>query len=120
VQRRTRAESLAPRVSADSLAAEREILESWIPADTTRPVLSAIRSAFIEHFSVLYVLLAEKTRNPLREEMPSGLVEMDKDCTKLAGLLFSRSKFGPHKTGASPRSSSSCCVVFSATGRAVR
>jgi uncharacterized protein DUF3631 len=40
---------------------------------------------------VLYLLLAEKTRNPLREEMPPGLVEMDKDCTKLAGLLFSRS-----------------------------
>ena len=52
---------------------------------------SAIRSAFIEQFSVFYVLLTERTRNPTPEAMPPGLVQLDKDCTTLAGLLFSRS-----------------------------
>lgn len=54
--------SLSGRVSAASLAAEREILDSWIPADSTRPVYSAIRNAFIEHFSLLYLVLVEKAQ----------------------------------------------------------
>jgi len=91
LRRRTRARSLASRLDAESLTAEREILDSLIQADTNRPVFSAIRSAFVEQFSLLYVLLRDKARNPLLEGTPAELVELDKDCTKLAGLLFSRS-----------------------------
>lgn len=91
MQPNTRAKSLSPRVSAANLATEREVLDERIPSDLTRPVYSAIRSAFIEQFSVLYVLLTERARNPATEAIPPELVKLDKDCTKLAGLLFSRS-----------------------------
>jgi hypothetical protein len=91
VRRNTRSESLSARVSAANLATERKVLDEWIPADTCRPVYSAIRNAFIEQFSVLYVLLMEKTRNTMPEPMPPELTQLDKNCTTLAGLLFSRS-----------------------------
>jgi len=82
---------LSSRVSSESLAAEREILDSWIPADFTRPVYSAIRNAFIEHFSLLYLVLVEKGSNPGPEVTPAELKQLDKNCRTLGGLLFPRS-----------------------------
>lgn len=87
----TRVESLSTRVSAVNLARERDVLDQWIPTDPTRPVYSALRDAFIEQFSVLYLLLMEGPRKSVVEAMPPGLAQLDKDCTKLAGLLFLRS-----------------------------
>ena len=107
MHRNTRTESLSARVSTANWAEEREVLDSWIHADSARPVYSAIRSAFIEQFSLLYMLLSEKTRRSceaykkehaeparrlvLPESMPSEWVQLDKDCTTLTGLLFNRS-----------------------------
>jgi hypothetical protein len=90
MRRNTRTEPRSARVSDTTLATEREVLDSCIRANTARPVYSAIRNAFIEQFSLLYVTLMDKGK-PISETVPPDLAELDKACTKLAGLLFSRS-----------------------------
>src|SRR5262252_2897827 len=63
VQSNSRTEFLSARVNVENWAAGQEVLDSWIPADPSRPVYSAIRSAFIEQFSLLYLLLSCRTAN---------------------------------------------------------
>jgi hypothetical protein len=75
-------------------AAEREILEEWIPSDPGRALYTAIRTAFIERFTHYYKLLTETVSNSGRKKAsvsPHKLASLDNECMKLAGLLFSRS-----------------------------
>jgi hypothetical protein len=77
-----------------TFAGERKILEEWIPLAPSRPVYTAIRTAFIERFAEYYKLLTETVSNSGRKEppvSPQKLADLDKECMKLAGLLFSRS-----------------------------
>jgi hypothetical protein len=90
VQPNSRTQSLASRLSPNSLARERSVLASWVRADTGGPVYSAIRNAFIDQFSLLYLVLTEGTGS-LPEAMRPEYIQLDKDCTTLIGLLLSRS-----------------------------
>lgn len=79
---------LLPKQDAQAFGAERETLEAWIPTDINRPVLTAIRAAFIEKFARYYVLLNKMTQGGGVSR--GKLDQLDKDCTQLAGLLFPR------------------------------
>jgi hypothetical protein len=81
---------LSSLVSAENLAAERAVLDAWIPAVPKRPIYSAIRNAFIEHFSVLYVFLTATPLDSVPETIRPEVVQLNKNCTTLTGLLFSR------------------------------
>jgi hypothetical protein len=77
-----------------AFAAERKILEEWIPLGPGRPVYTAIRTTFIERFAQYYKFLTETVSNSGRKKAPVSpekLAGLDKECMKLAGLLFSRS-----------------------------
>jgi len=77
-----------PKQNAQALVKERVILEGWINSDLSRPVYTAIRSAFIEKFVRYYVLLSKMTMRG--SGSPGKLAQLDKECAQLAGLLFSR------------------------------
>lgn len=90
---------------AEVVAAQREILEQWIPSDPSRPVHSAIRTAFIERFAQYYQLLTEKVSSSGRKKAPVSsekLATLDKECMKLAGLLFSGSNVWASKDWLKP------------------
>jgi len=84
--------------------AERKYLEARLPREPSRPVYTAIRAAFIGRFARYYALLT-KTVSKSVENRFSGRPEklskdayeiekLDRECTKLAALLFPTGK-GP-------------------------
>jgi hypothetical protein len=78
----------SPKLNALAVAKEREILEVWLQSDPSRPVYTAIRSAFIEKFARYYVLVSKITKGG--SGSPEKVAQLDIECTQLAGLLFFR------------------------------
>jgi len=87
-----------PRKLTTAHAAERKILDTWVPTDPERPLYTAIRSAFVEKFAGLYVLLNETTSDSsrkrgsiARENLPdiaADITRLDRESTRLAEMLF--------------------------------
>jgi hypothetical protein len=83
-----------PKRKAEPFAEGRGILDAWISSDPSRPVYTAIRTAFIERFAEYHKLLTETVSKSSRKGAfvsPDKLNRLDKECMQLAGLLFTGS-----------------------------
>ena len=77
---------------------EHEQLEEHLPSDPARPVYMAIRAAFVERFTKYFILttnavsksrrIAFDTRPEELSKDASEIICLDRECTKLAALLF--------------------------------
>jgi hypothetical protein len=87
-----------PGKLAEAVAAERKILDTWVPTDPDRPLYTAIRGAFIERFAGYYVLMLENTsvsphkRHSVPRKKPSEVAaeinRLDRESTRLTEMLF--------------------------------
>jgi hypothetical protein len=74
----------------DVLTQHRELLQAWVRSEPDRPIYSAIRSTFIDKYARLYVLIT-KTTEGVSPTSCEELNQLEKDCTRLARLIFTTS-----------------------------